>query len=164
MKNVLCLHILATRSWLPDPGCQKLANRSWLQDPDNNVLFTILINSPVWGLALGSYIYIYICVFLKQSLPLLIPGKNDSRRRFINIDAIDPTYYCSGGVGRSRALLPQQHFRARCLQNGCENHYFSSQIIIFKLNSILFHNFRYQILASRSWLSNPGFQILAATS
>ena len=42
-------------------------------------------------------------------------GKNDSRRRFIDIDVFEPTYYCSAEVGRTRALQPQQHFRARCL-------------------------------------------------
>ena len=35
---------------------------------------------------------------------------NDSRRRFINIDAFDPPYYCSAEVGRPRALLPQHFF------------------------------------------------------
>ena len=34
------------------------AARSWLPDLDNDVLFPIFINSPVWGLALGSLIFL----------------------------------------------------------------------------------------------------------
>ena len=40
------------------------------------------------------------------------------------IDTFDPPHYCSGKVPQTRALQPQQHFRARCLQNHCENHFF----------------------------------------
>ena len=55
--------ILATRSRRPDPGYQILATKClppdlWLPDPGNNVSLPILINSNVWGLALGSSIHI----------------------------------------------------------------------------------------------------------
>ena len=100
--------------------------------------------------------------------------KNNSRRRFINIGgAFYTLYYCSAEVGRSHALLPQQHFQARCLQNDCENHSFSPKsyfsyknlcfFIIFATRSWL-PNPGYQILAFTSWLPDPGFHILASTS
>ena len=41
--------------------------------------------------------------------------KDDSRRRFVNIDVFGPPYYRSAEVSRPRALQPQQHVRARCL-------------------------------------------------
>ena len=104
----------------------------------------------------------------------LDPCKIDSRERFIDSDAFDPPYYCSGEVARSRALQPQQYVRARCLQNACENHYYSPQshyvykkkqcfVITFATRSGL-PDPSYQILASTSWPPDPGFQTLATRS
>ena len=85
------------------------------------------------------------------------------RKVLIDIDAFDPSYYCSGKVARPRALQPQQNVRVRCLQNQRETHYFF-QHLIFLIKPMLFHHFRDQILTSRSWLADPGFQILASRS
>ena len=52
-------------------------------------------------------------------------GNNDSHKRFIDIDAFEPPYYCSGKVPRPRSLQPQQHFRARCKKNVCQIHSFT---------------------------------------
>ena len=66
--------------------------------------------------------------------------KNDSRRRFIDIDVCDPPLNRYGKVARP----------SLCLQNACENHFFRDP--------------GFHILATRSWLPHPGFHILASRS
>ena len=74
--------ILVTRSWPPNPGCHILAARSWLPDPGNDVLLAILNKSLIWGLALGSCIYLrlaFVYIFPKA----LAAGSSRSSLRFI---------------------------------------------------------------------------------
>ena len=76
-----------------------------------------------------------------------------------DIDGFEPPYYCTGKVGRPRAVQPQQHFPARCLQNYCETHFFYKSNSSYKTHS--FSSFSppdpgYQMLASRSWLPDLG--------
>ena len=106
--------------------------------------------------------------------------ENDEfRTGIINIDVFETYFYSDVKVPRPRALQPQQHFPAPCLQNQCETHClfcksnFSLFFIIFAIRSWLpdpcfqhpgYQHLGYQILATRSWLPDPGFQILATRS
>ena len=68
-----------------------------------------------------------------------------------------------GKVPRPRALQPVQYIQASCLQNECESFFCP------KCNSLCFPSFSrphlgFQILASRSWLPDPGCHILATRS
>ena len=88
---------------------------------------------------LHMYVYRIVCLFPKQGLLygvlaylkvgerivrirlLRSGGSNDSRRRFIDIDAFYLPYYCSGKFPRPLALQPQHFDRARYLSNVCQN-------------------------------------------
>ena len=59
-------------------------------------------------------------------------AKDDSRRRFICIDAFDTPYYCSAEVGRLRVLqLQKLSFWNCCKTSG------SSNIVIAKTQQVL---------------------------
>ena len=81
---------------------------------------------------------------------------NQFRKNIIDIDVFEPPLNRYGKVGRSCVLQPQQHFRARCLQNTCKTQF----VIRFSYESKSF----FTTIATRSWLSDPGYQILASRS
>ena len=99
--------------------------------------------------------------------PRLAIGENNEFRIWIvDVNVSDPPFYFDGKVAQSRALQSQQHFPARSLQNQCEIDLF---ILVEKL-TFLIQTMRISFLFTtrswlpRSWLPDPGFQILAARS
>ena len=61
---------------------------------------------------------------LWAALPLHARENNELISSIVDIDIFERPFYRDGKVARPRALQPQQHFAARCLQNQYETHYF----------------------------------------
>ena len=99
--------------------------------------------TPRQNITFSYFKYIYIYIYIPQTeLALMGSGglkgerrsagrarlgvgeNNEFRRRIINIDVFEPPVNRYGKVARPRALQPQQHFPAWCLQKQCETHYF----------------------------------------
>ena len=50
-------------------------------------------------------------IFVGSSARLRDDGNNEFRMSIVDIDVFDVSFYCSGKVGRPRALQPQQYAR-----------------------------------------------------
>ena len=72
------------------------------------------------------------------NLRLGTPRNNRFRKGIIDIDVFEPPFYHHGKVGWSRALQPQQHFLAQCLQNQRETLYFVLLNLTFPMKDSIF--------------------------